>query len=155
MRVTVWSYSKFAAVSRYFVKLLDSLGYRTRLRDLGPDFTKFSRFVNDSRNKAQMAAYWWYFAPTPSSATDPLRCRSFVPSNGDNRNTAEFCSRELEGKIDHALRLQATDPAAAGSAWATPGRHASSLTGICSNHEPQDEQQRFSGQGLCRGPART
>jgi peptide/nickel transport system substrate-binding protein len=118
----VWTYSEFAAISRYFVKLLDSLGYRARLRDLGPDFTKFSRFVNDSRNKAQMAAYWWYFAPTPSSATDPLRCRSFMPGNGDNRNTAEFCSRELEGKIEHAQHLQATDPVAAGPAWAAADR---------------------------------
>jgi len=122
MRVTVWTYSEFAAVSRYFVKLLDSLGYRAQLRNLGPDFTRFWRFVNDSRNKVQMAAYWWYFAPTPSSATEPLRCGSFAPNNGDNGNTAEFCSRKVEGKIEHALRLQATDPAAAGPAWAAADR---------------------------------
>ena len=113
MRVTVWSYWEFAAVSRYFVKLLDSLGYRARLRDLGPNFLKFARFVNDSRNKAQMAAQWWSFVPTPSSATEPLRCRSFSPNDGDNTNTAEFCSQALEAKIEHALRLQASDPAAA------------------------------------------
>jgi peptide/nickel transport system substrate-binding protein len=122
MRVTVWSYSGFAAVSRYFVKLLDSLGYRARLEDLGPDFTRFSRFVNDSRNKAQMAAYWWYFVPTPFSATQPLRCRSFAPKDGENTNTAEFCSRKLEAKVERALRLQASDPAAAGLAWAAADR---------------------------------
>jgi peptide/nickel transport system substrate-binding protein len=122
MRVTVWSYSEFAAVSRYFVKLLDSLGYHARLRNLGPDFDKFNRFINDSKNKAQMAAYWWYGTPSPSDTTPPLRCRSFVPNSGDNPNTAEFCSRELEGKIERALRLQATDPAAAGPAWAAVDR---------------------------------
>jgi len=122
MRVTVWSYSEFAAVSRYFVKLLDSLGYRARLRDLGPNFLKFARFVNDSRNKAQMAAQWWSFVPTPSSATEPLRCRSFSPNDGDNTNTAEFCSQALEAKIEHALRLQASGSAAAGAAWAAADR---------------------------------
>jgi len=122
MRVTVWSYSEFAAVSRYFVKLLDSLGYRARLRDLGPDFLKFARFVNDSRNKAQKAAQWWSFVPTPSSATEPLRCRSFSPNDGDNTNTAEFCSQALEAKIEHALRLQASGSAAAGAAWAAADR---------------------------------
>jgi peptide/nickel transport system substrate-binding protein len=126
MRVTVWSYSGFADVSRYFVKLLDSLGYDARLRIIGPDsqrgFDKFWVFVADSRHKAQMAAYWSHGAPSPSDLTIGLRCSSFVPKFGDNENVAEFCSRELEGKIERALRLQATDPAAAGPAWAAVDR---------------------------------
>jgi peptide/nickel transport system substrate-binding protein len=122
MRVTVWSDDGFADISRYFVKLLDSLGYRARLRVIG-DFGKFWAFVADSRNKAQMAAYWFQNPPSPSELTAPLRCRTFVPNNGDNQNTAQYCSRELEGKIERALRLQATDPAAAGPAWAAVDRH--------------------------------
>jgi peptide/nickel transport system substrate-binding protein len=46
-----------------------------------------------------------------------------VPNNGDNQNTAQYCSRQLEGRIERALRLQATDPAAAGPAWAAVDRH--------------------------------
>jgi YVTN family beta-propeller protein len=122
MRVTVWSYSEFAGVSRYFVKLLDSLGYQARLKTIGPDFGKFWSFVNDSRNKAQMAAYWSQNAPSPADLALRLRCGSFVPNNGLNENTAQFCSRELEGKIERALRLQATDPTAAGPAWAAVDR---------------------------------
>jgi peptide/nickel transport system substrate-binding protein len=118
MRVTVWSAEDFVDVSRYFVKLLDSLGYHARLRIIGPDFE-----FNDSRNKAQLAAYWFQNAPSPSELTAPLRCRSFVPNSGDNQNTAQFCSRELEARIERALRLQATDPAAAGLAWAAVDRH--------------------------------
>jgi peptide/nickel transport system substrate-binding protein len=120
MQVTVWSAEDFVDVSRYFVKLLDSLGYHARLRITGPDFY---RFVADSRNKAQLAAYFHQGSPSPSELTAPLRCRSFVPNSGDNQNTAQYCSRELEGKIERALRLQATDPAAAGPAWAAVDRH--------------------------------
>ena len=119
MRVTVWSAEDFVGVSRYFVKLLDSLGYHARLRIIGD----FGEFVNDSRNKAQMAAYWFKHPPSPSELTAPLRCRSFVPNSGDNQNTAQFCSPELEARIERALRLQATDPAAAGPAWAAVDRH--------------------------------
>jgi len=126
MQVTVWSLTLFADVSRYFVKLLDSLGYDARLRIIAPasqvGLDKFFGFVNDSRNKAQMAAYYFDGALSPSVATSGLTCRSFVPNSGDNLNTAQFCSRELDGKIDRALRLQATDPAAAGSAWAAVDR---------------------------------
>ena len=122
MRVTVWSWSGFAAVSRYFVKLLDSLGYHARLRT-NADFGKFWVYVNDSRNKAQMGAYFFDGSPSPAAVTDPLRCRSFVPNSGDNQNTAQYCSRELDARIERALRLQATDPAAAGRAWAAVDRH--------------------------------
>jgi peptide/nickel transport system substrate-binding protein len=122
MRVTVWSFPEFAAISRYFVKLLDSLGYKARLRTIGPDFDKLWVVVADSRNRAQMAAYWYQNAPSPFELTGPLRCSSFVPNSADNENTAQYCSRELEGKIERALRLQATDPVQAGPAWAAVDR---------------------------------
>ena len=98
MRVTVWSYWEFAGVNRYLVKLLDSLGYHARLRTIGPDFEKWYDYVADSRNKAQVAAYWFNGALSPAELTSWLRCGSFVPNSGDNLNTAQFCSRTLEGK---------------------------------------------------------
>jgi hypothetical protein len=97
MRVTVWSYSEFAAISRYFVRLLNTLGYKARLRIIGPDFDAFWVFVNDSRNKAQMAAYWYQGALSPAEAIVGLRCRSFVPNSADNENTAQFCSGPSAG----------------------------------------------------------
>jgi peptide/nickel transport system substrate-binding protein len=121
MRVTVWSASEFAGVDRYFVKLLDSLGYHARLKTVGAGSEKFHRFA-DSRNKAQMAAYFTYGAPSPSELTISFRCRSFVPNSGDNLNTSQFCSPELDARIERALRLQVTDPAAAGPAWAAVDR---------------------------------
>jgi peptide/nickel transport system substrate-binding protein len=37
-------------------------------------------------------------------------------------NTSEFCNRELDRRIDQALRLQTTDPAKTGAAWAAVDR---------------------------------
>ena len=37
-------------------------------------------------------------------------------------NTSEFCNRELDSRIDHALSLQTTDPAKVGAAWAAVDR---------------------------------
>jgi peptide/nickel transport system substrate-binding protein len=127
MKVTVWSFPLFAGVSRYFVGLLDSLGYQARLRTVGRDtsqasFDKFLGYLNDPRNKAQMGAYWFRGIPSPAFATSYLRCDAFEPDSGDNVNTSEFCDRELDGRIDHALSLQTTDSAKVSAAWAAVDR---------------------------------
>jgi peptide/nickel transport system substrate-binding protein len=126
MQVTVWSFPTFADVSRYFVKLLDSLGYDARLKTIGPDSQRgldaFFGFISDSRNKAHMAAYWNNGAQSPFDLTFALMCRSFTPNTVDNPNTAQFCSRNLDGKIERALSLQVTDPSKAGLAWAAVDR---------------------------------
>jgi YVTN family beta-propeller protein len=128
MRVTVWSFRLFAGISRYFVRLLDSLGYHARLRTVGDKttqaaFDRFYVYLNDSRHKAQMGAYWNQGPQSAAWATSFLRCDAFEPNSGDNVNTSQFCNRELDRRIDHALRLQTTDPAKAGAAWAAVDRH--------------------------------
>jgi YVTN family beta-propeller protein len=126
MKVTVWSFADFAGVSRYFVRLLDSLGYRAQVRVLGDrsqaGFNKFYYYLADSQHKAQMGAYWETGYPSAADRTLPLRCRSFAPNQASNRNLSEFCSREVERRIERALRLQAADPAKAGAAWAAVDR---------------------------------
>jgi YVTN family beta-propeller protein len=126
MTITVWSWAGFADVSRYLVRLLDSLGYHARLETLGKanaaGFFKFYGYLADSRNKAQMGAYWDQPFPSPADATSSLRCDAFVPNNRNNRNASQFCSPELERRIERALSLQATDPAKAGAAWAAVDR---------------------------------
>jgi hypothetical protein len=85
-------------------------------------FNKFFYYLNDSRNKAQMGAYWTVGFPSPAVATSGLRCAAFVPNNRNNINTSQFCSHALEGRIERALSLQSTDPAKAGEAWAAVDR---------------------------------
>jgi peptide/nickel transport system substrate-binding protein len=126
MKVTVWSSAEFAGISRYFARLLDSLGYRAQVKVLGDrsqaGFNKFYSYLADSRHKAQMGAYWETGFLSAADLTLSLRCRSFTPNHASNRNISEFCSRGVERRIEHALRLQATDPAKAGAAWAAVDR---------------------------------
>jgi YVTN family beta-propeller protein len=126
MKVTVWSYAGFAGVSRYFVQLLERLGYQARLRILGDTsqtgFDEFFGHLANSRNKAQMGAFWTVGFASPAVATSGMRCETFVPNSGNNENISEFCSQELEGRIERALSLQVTDPAGAGAAWAAVDR---------------------------------
>ena len=126
MPVTVWSFAQFAGVSRYFVRLLDSLGYHARLRTLGDQsgagWDKFFGHLADSRNKAQMGAYWNQGTTSPADAFSGLRCGTFVPNDRNNQNVSEFCSQKVERRIQEALSLQATDPAKAGAAWAAVDR---------------------------------
>ena len=126
MKVTVWSFAEFAGVSRYFARLLDSLGYRAQVRVLGDNsqagFNKFYYYLADSRHKAQMGAYWESGYPTAADRTLPLRCRSFTPNHASNRNLSQFCSQEVERRIERALSLQTTDPAKVSAAWAAVDR---------------------------------
>jgi YVTN family beta-propeller protein len=125
MPVTVWSFAQWAGVSRYFVRLLDSLGYHARLGTVGDDsgagWNKFFGHLADSRNKAQMGAYWNQGTPSPAEALSGLRCGAFVPNDRNNQNVSEFCSRQVERRIQEALSLQATDPKT-GAAWAAVDR---------------------------------
>jgi YVTN family beta-propeller protein len=121
MRVTVWSWSGHARVSRYFVRLLDELGYHARLKTFN-DFNDFFAHLNDSRNKAQMGPYWTFGVSSPAELTNIWRCATFVPGSEHNLNSSEYCSKALEARIEHALGVQATDPAKVGAAWAAVDR---------------------------------
>jgi peptide/nickel transport system substrate-binding protein len=69
-----------------------------------------------------MGAYWESGYPTAADRTLPLRCQSFTPNHASNRNLSQFCSREVERRIERALSLQTTDPAKASAAWAAVDR---------------------------------
>jgi ABC-type transport system substrate-binding protein len=126
MKVTVWSYAGFADLSRYFAQVLEKLGYHARVRTLGngsqAGFNKFYGYLVDSRHRAQMGAFYAPWLPSAANATAALRCEAFVPNSSSNTNASEFCSPRVERKIEHALRLQAADPAKAGAAWAAVDR---------------------------------
>jgi YVTN family beta-propeller protein len=124
-RVTVWACSpskcfENPSIGRYFVSLLNSLGYRARLKVV-PDFlADYLPAVLDSRRRIQAgSAGWGADFPTASNFINTnLSCSSFHPASRSNGNMTEFCDRKIDGEIRRAVRLRITDPVGANELWA-------------------------------------
>ncbi|MGH2887141.1 MAG: ABC transporter substrate-binding protein, partial [Solirubrobacteraceae bacterium] len=122
--VTIWvSYGASTAVGRYLVKLLEELGYPTRLRDVSTDPTGYAQ-IADSRTKAQAFVFRDY-APYPSASQlidIYFGCQYFIPNSPLNGNIAEFCDPKLDAKIRRALEGESNDSPDVGRLWAEADR---------------------------------
>jgi YVTN family beta-propeller protein len=110
-------------VARYFVSLLQQLGYRSSLRVFAK-FGEYSAYVADSRNRAQIGPAGW-FADTLAASNffQPLfTCASFVPKSSANSNPFQYCDPRLDQKMKEAAALQASDPVRANELWAEVDR---------------------------------
>jgi YVTN family beta-propeller protein len=111
-QVTVWVPGPRRADGRYMVEVLQTLGFRTRLkviRDLGAYFTQ----VNPPRGHAQVAWYAWA-ADYPSQAGFMLplfECASavFTPNR--------YCDRRVDRSLAAASDADARNPTAAPALW--------------------------------------
>ena len=118
-RITVWVPSSIAEQGRYMVTVLESLGYRARVKAVDDPRVYFAN-VADSRVRAQMGYYSW-FAGYPSAADlipPQYSCTAFVPASpGRNTNFSEFCDHSIDAQMERAAALQVHDPAAASVVW--------------------------------------
>ena len=106
------------AVGRYFVGLLDMLGYRARLRTY-PDFLSYYRQVGLASTGTQLGvAGWAGDYPAGSAFFEPLfSCASYQPRKPYNTNPAGFCDRQIDSQIARATALQTANAATANRAW--------------------------------------
>jgi len=112
-----WLEHRLYRYGAYFVSVLNSLGYKTRLKILrgGPK----SPNVADSRTQAQVGRSLW-IADYPSANNyffTLLTCASFEPRNPQNFNLSEFCDHNIDSEIDRARVLQTSDPHSAALLW--------------------------------------
>jgi peptide/nickel transport system substrate-binding protein len=122
-RITVWAPTEIPVQGRYMVSLLDSLGYRARLKSVpfgnfGPHdyFAK----VLDSRLRVQTGYYGWVadFPSAGSFLSEEFSCASFVPASPQgNQDPTGWCDPSLDAEMRHAAAVQATDPPASGLLW--------------------------------------
>jgi YVTN family beta-propeller protein len=116
--VTVIAPPAIAHQAQYLASVLDSLGYRARVRPVS--FDAYFSTVSDSRTQTQ-AGYSGWIASYPSAADflPPLySCAAFVPASpGANTNLAGFCDPAVDAKMSAAVEAQAQDPAAATALW--------------------------------------
>jgi DNA-binding SARP family transcriptional activator/ABC-type transport system substrate-binding protein len=105
MSVRVWTDADKVRFGRYFVDLLDRLGYRTSLRVLPIGFDYFHA-VGDSRTRAQIGMFGWLADyPTPANFFDPtFSCRGRMPASPDNLNLSQLCDHSLDRAVKRAQR---------------------------------------------------
>ena len=114
--VAVWWHREFdAKVGRYLEQLLDSLGYRARLRLLPGSLDDYFAALEAPDASWQIATFAWLpDYPTASQFIQLLLSCS--------NPYEDFCDRAIDAKISRALKLQERDPAAANESWAALDR---------------------------------
>jgi peptide/nickel transport system substrate-binding protein len=122
-RITVWVPAPSAVQGRFMVSVLDSLGYRARLKafPLGPSgIVGYFNSVLDSRRRVQTAYYGWSSDfPSDRSFIEPLfNCTAFAPGDPSaTSNASGLCNHLIDAQIARAAAVQAQDPAAASLVW--------------------------------------
>jgi peptide/nickel transport system substrate-binding protein len=114
--VTVWMPAPGAAEGQFMVSVLDSLGYRARLKTVPatPDIGAYFNKILDPRLHVQTGYIGWQ-SNYPSVAdflSGEFGCS--VQTSGD---PSGFCSRSIDAQLTHAAAVQAQDPAAAVVLW--------------------------------------
>jgi YVTN family beta-propeller protein len=115
--VALWWHREFGEQSgRYIEQLLDSLGYRARLRLFSGDVGDYFTAVQVPGASWNMTGSGWLADyPAASQFIQLLACSNFF-------NLGHFCDQAVDAKITRALELQESDPAAANESWAALDR---------------------------------
>jgi YVTN family beta-propeller protein len=114
-KVTVWIPVNRRPEGRVFVTLMRQLGYRARAKHLDED--SYYAGIGDPRRRIQAGLLSWQpDFPGPSNfIAFFFKCPGRDPRA--NTNPSQFCDRGIDGQIERALNLEATDPAIATSLW--------------------------------------
>ena len=106
------------AIGRYFVRLLDRLGYRARLQTYPSVQTFYERAGRPSAHVNAGVQGWQSNFPRASDFFPGLlSCASYQPRAQVNANAAGFCKRNLDRQIRRAQTLAVGDPAASAALW--------------------------------------
>ncbi len=112
MNVTVWSAPFFfPEVAGYFRELLEELGYRATLKEVGDGAYQDDLFGGESR-RSQLAFIGWFadYVSESGYLVPVMRCNATY-------NVGGFCDEVIDRRMDRAARLQITDPTAAHQLW--------------------------------------
>jgi peptide/nickel transport system substrate-binding protein len=114
-KVTVWIPANRRPEGGVFVTLLQQLGYRARAKHLDDD--SYYAGIGDPGRRIQAGLVSWQpdFPAASNFIAFFFKCP--VGASGANTNPSQFCDRGIDGRIERALELEATDPAIATSMW--------------------------------------
>ena len=119
MKITIVPEDKTVAksIGVYLQSVMNELGYDASVKPISPDI-QFT-YIQNTNNKVQMSVTQWY--QDYPAASDFLNilfgCSSFTPGSDSSINMAGFCDKDIDSKMQAALALGVTDPAAANKMW--------------------------------------
>ena len=98
-----------ARIGRYLARLLERLGYRSRLRIRG-DYGRYHGYVADSDNRAQIGTDGWAADfPSPADFTTPFDCANYRPGSSESTNLSQHCDARFERLIKAASAASGAD----------------------------------------------
>ncbi len=106
------------SIGVYLQSVLSELGYEADVKPISPNI-QFT-YIQNTNNKVQMSITQWY--QDYPAASDFLNilfgCSSFTEGSDSSINIAGFCDKDIDARMQAALALGVTDPAAANKEWA-------------------------------------
>jgi peptide/nickel transport system substrate-binding protein len=118
-KVEVWALAPlFGKVGRYFVGLLDDLGYDATLH-IERDPSRYFETVAEADREVQIGAVGWFLggSPSPSGLFTIYTCASFDRDPLRNLNFSGLCSPRVDRLVRRARAAQTLSPARAAPLW--------------------------------------
>jgi peptide/nickel transport system substrate-binding protein len=111
-RVDVWIFRTVAAYGPYMVSVLDSLGYKARLKVVD-DENKYFNAVFNPRTGAQIGYVTWGY----DAASAPDFLRQDYSCAASKTSLTGFCDHSIDAQMAHASAVQVQDPPAGAVLW--------------------------------------
>ena len=98
--------------------MLNELGYKASVKSISSNI-QFT-YIQNTNNKVQISiAQWYQDYPAASDFLNVLlSCDSFHPRSDASINISGMCDKELDARMQAALKLALTDPDGANAEWA-------------------------------------
>jgi peptide/nickel transport system substrate-binding protein len=110
------------SIGTYLQSVLKSIGYDASVKALSQNI-QFT-YIQNTNNKVQISVSQWYqdYPAASDFLNVLLGCGTFHPGSDNSPNIAGFCDKTIQDKMNAALALGVTDPAAANKEWAVIDR---------------------------------
>ena len=101
----------------YLQNTLRQIGYDASVKFV--TFAIAQNYIQNTNNKVQISLTDWYADyPAPSNFLDDLfGCENFHPGSDSSINMSGLCDRTIQGTIENAVRVSATDSKAGNALW--------------------------------------
>jgi peptide/nickel transport system substrate-binding protein len=105
------------AIGTYMQSVLTDIGYVAEVKPISPNI-QFTYIQNTNNNVQISITQWYQDYPAASDFLNILfGCSSFTPGSDSSINIAGFCDQEIQAKMDEAMLVGVSDPAAANAMW--------------------------------------